>query len=289
MVAIMTFTNPATAATPLATGELKELTFRGIYEHAITLKGGLYEGEPFVPGGASRPRVRLVERLTVIGDLDGDGTKEAAVVLTENSGGSGEFTFLAVVSWRDGKAENTATRRIGDRIGLRSLQFSDGALVMEFVTAGIDESVCCPSFLTRNTYRLTGTKLVEIHSENLGQLALAYLVGTAWRLTHLARSEPVPQGVDISAVFQASKISGSAGCNRYFAGLHGDGPRELTIDHAGSTRMMCSPAVMQVESRFLTALSNVNGFGFMLGQLVLNYQDGANVNALLFSPSEGHD
>lgn len=60
---------------------LRNIEYRGIYDNAVTLRDGVYEGEPFVPGGASRPRVELLDMLPVLHDLDGDGIDDAAVLL----------------------------------------------------------------------------------------------------------------------------------------------------------------------------------------------------------------
>ena len=80
----------------------------------------------------------------VLHDLDGDGIDDAAVLLAESSGGSGAFTWLAVVSCRDGRAVNTGTIGLGDRVMIRSLGGQEGSIVVEFVAAGPGEPLCCP-------------------------------------------------------------------------------------------------------------------------------------------------
>lgn len=54
-------------------------------------------------------------------------------------------------------------------------------------------------------------------------------------------------------------VSGNAGCNRYFgsATVKGD---EIIFGQLGSTRMACSPAIMNQEQRFLTALTAVRSW-----------------------------
>lgn len=49
---------------------------------------------------------------------------------------------------------------------------------------------------------------------------------------------------------------GNAGCNHWFAGYSLDGDR-LSFGAAGSTRMMCAPALMEQEARFLDSLGKV--------------------------------
>ncbi|MEA3231645.1 MAG: hypothetical protein U9Q05_07825, partial [Thermodesulfobacteriota bacterium] len=89
-------------------------TYSGIYAHAITLKNGRWEGEPFIDGGASRPTVGLVEDFSLTGDLDGDGEMEHIVVLWENSGGTGKPNYLAVMGEKEGRLVNLSTTLIGD-------------------------------------------------------------------------------------------------------------------------------------------------------------------------------
>ena len=69
------------------------MTYVGIYEDAITLKGGRWAGEPYVNSGISRPLVGIVKDFMLTGDLDGDGSKEVAAILTESTGGSGNRSY----------------------------------------------------------------------------------------------------------------------------------------------------------------------------------------------------
>ena len=49
---------------------------------------------------------------------------------------------------------------------------------------------------------------------------------------------------------------GHAGCNRWFASYQTTGD-QLSFSQAGATRMMCAPALMEQEERFLQALGQV--------------------------------
>jgi heat shock protein HslJ len=264
---------------------LRNLTYRGIANHSVTLKDGLFEGAPFVSGGAARPRVELAAEPQVAGDLDGDGAEDRAVLLVETAGGAGENTYLALVSSRAGRVENVATRLIGDRVQIRSLMIRDGALVLELVTTGPGEPACCPTLKVRKTYRLQTHSLIEVTSEALGPIRVKDLEGMTWTLMRLARKEAVPEGIRITALFQDGRVSGSAGCNGYFAGISGDGPRDLSLGQAGATMMACPADVMKIEGRYLRALERVKAFSFLLGRLALLYQDGGITDALLFTPS----
>jgi heat shock protein HslJ len=70
------------------------------------------------------------------------------------------------------------------------------------------------------------------------------LEGVDWR-----NRLPAADGflVDVSIRFEAGRISGSTGCNRY-TGSCAVGEGTLEIGSIGSTRMACPPAVMEVEA-----------------------------------------
>jgi heat shock protein HslJ len=57
----------------------------------------------------------------------------------------------------------------------------------------------------------------------------------------------------------AQRVSGSSGCNRYTGVLTAAGS-ELRVGDVAMTRMACPPAVMEVESRFVTALEAVRSY-----------------------------
>ena len=261
---------------------LRNIDYRGIYDNAATLRDGVYEGEPSVTGGASRPRVELLDMSPVLHDLDGDGIDDAAVLLAESSGGSGVFTYLAVVSCRDGQAVNIGTIGLGDRVMIRSLGGQEGSIVVEFVAAGSGEPLCCPTRNVRNRYRLRDGVLLLASSEVQGTLSLADVRGVTWRLSRLGRNGRVPEGVKVTAVFGDGRVSGSGGCNRYSAAVVETGPLEFSIGPAASTRMACPDPAGGFEDRYFSALQAANRFGFLLGNLVLHYGMGDARETMMF-------
>ena len=56
---------------PLSDTTLQGLTYSGVASRPVALRDGLWEGEPFEPGGASRQRVELVRDFRRDGDLSG--------------------------------------------------------------------------------------------------------------------------------------------------------------------------------------------------------------------------
>ena len=267
---------------------LRNIEFGGIYDNAVPLRDGVYEGEPFVAGGASRHRVELLDVPPVLHDLDGDGIDEAAVLLAESSGGSGVSTYLAVVSCRDGRAVNVGTTGLGNRVMIRSISGKEGAIVVEVVATGPGEPLCCPTRNVRNTYRLRTGNLLLASSEDMGTLSLADVKGIPWRLSRLGRNERVPEGVRVTAVFGEGRISGSGGCNRYSAAVVETGPLGFSIGPAASTKMACPDPAGGFEGRYFSALQAADRFGFLLGNLVLHYGKGDARETMTFEREVSH-
>jgi hypothetical protein len=145
---------------PLTEEDLKNAEYQGIYPEVVKLTDGQYEGEPFVEGGASRPTVLFAEPYAS-GDLDGDSVDDAAVLLVENSGGSGSFVYLAAVLNRGGRPENVDTQLLGDRAQIQSLAIANGQISVTMITHGPDDPMCCPTQEVEQIYELQENKLVQ--------------------------------------------------------------------------------------------------------------------------------
>jgi heat shock protein HslJ len=82
------------------------------------------------------------------------------------------------------------------------------------------------------------------------------LAGPTWRLEAFGESEGAAGAgqFGITAFFGADgRVTGSAGCNRYFGGYDARG-ETLSIAQIGATRMACDAPTMQREQDFLAAL-----------------------------------
>jgi heat shock protein HslJ len=284
------FALAVSVATPSAAGapsqeELKNATFRGIYEVSVTLDAGEWEGEPFVPGGASRPRVVLARDFRLVGDLAGDDDEEAVVLLSESSGGTGTNSYLAVVGRRGEGLVNLGTALVGDRVQIRSARIADRRIELDVVQAGPEDAACCPSQKATRGWALGADGLKEVASEVTGTLSLADLAGVEWVLTHFAWQDPAPAEPVITLVFEGERVTGSSGCNRYFAGVEAGGmPGNLKVGPVGGTRMACPEDRMSLEGRYLKALERVVNFRFVAGRLVLVWREDGVTRGMLFAP-----
>ncbi len=254
--------------------EIKNANYRGVEEagDSFTLTNGRWEGKPYAPGGASRPTVTFVRDFRLTGDLDGDGSDEAIVLLAANAGGSGEMTYLAAIGRPGGTLRNIATARVGDRVQVRDARVEARRIVLDVVQAGDGDAACCPGELVRRSWALVEGMLKEGAPVKTGRLTIDTLAGSEWVLRAWSWDEPAPLAPPVTLKLDGSRLVGNAGCNNYFAAVtSGGAPGDIEVGAAGSTRKMCPEAEMTVEQRFLQQLGGATGLQFVGGQLALSY------------------
>lgn len=265
---------PESAVTMLTEKQLANATYEGIYDGPVTLNDGEFLGDPFVEGGASRPSLQLVDDFLVRGDVNGDGVDEAVVLLAESSGGSGTFIYLSVVGQRDGKLLNMGTVPLGDRVQVRQSEIRDGVVSIDVVQAGPDDPACCPSEAATREWRLDGGVLVEQETKVTGELTVESLDGVEWVLVRFGDGQDAPQEPELTLVFDNGRVAGHGGCNRYMGGVRtGASGGDIAFGPLAGTMMACPQDLMDLERRFLKALSGVRKFGFLTGRLALSTVD----------------
>lgn len=104
------------------------------------LKNGMYES-----GKGLDDYVSLKLAALALGDLNGDGQPEAAVVLVSNFGGSGSFYEITVLINRGQDLEQTNNLELGDRVEIKKLTIAGGKIRLDLLTHGPDDPMCCPS------------------------------------------------------------------------------------------------------------------------------------------------
>ena len=82
-------------------------------------------------GSATANTLRLIG-VPVLGDSDGDGNPDAALLVQHDPGGSGTF-YYAVVAINDGGSYRASNALLlGDRIEPRAVEFTDGRFVYTY-------------------------------------------------------------------------------------------------------------------------------------------------------------
>jgi heat shock protein HslJ len=276
---------PAGAAAPTQE-QLANIAYTGIFEHAITLTNGRWEGDPFVAGGRSRPAVGLVDEFILTGDLDADGNDEAVVLLWESTGGSVTYSYIAVTGMRDDKPHTLDTALVGERVQVRAGRIVGNRIELDVVQQGPGDAGCCPSQKATRSWKLDASGLHVNASRITGTLVIADLAGTEWVLNRLDANGPLEAQPGITLVFDGDRISGSSGCNRYSAAVKETGERagDLRISGIDGTRMACPEEIMTLENRYLEALGNVTRYSFLTGKLALSWRKNDKTGTLLFVP-----
>jgi hypothetical protein len=161
--AVPTVQSTATQATPSILSALPnakypiDVTSSG----SAQLKDGMFE-EPAAPGSASKITVSLGKNQAE-GDLNGDGSADAAVTLIAETGGSGTFTYLAAVLNNKGLAEPLNSISLGDRIIVKSLTIQAGQIEVDFLDHATNEPMAsAPTMEVVKKFKLQDNQLVEM-------------------------------------------------------------------------------------------------------------------------------
>lgn len=131
-------------AVPMTTDLLKnsEYLIPSAYGDPVQLEDGVYEDR-------SDPNatlfVRLLEEHIAYGDVDGDGLEDAVVPFATNTGGSGTFVDIIVVSGKEGTVTQLADTFLGDRVILKTITAEVGLVTVNMITQGPTDPFCCPT------------------------------------------------------------------------------------------------------------------------------------------------
>ncbi|MFN2199590.1 MAG: SH3 domain-containing protein [Caldilineaceae bacterium] len=168
----------ASAATPEARteGDVASMLANATYPSEFTQDGSapLADGtyaEQAAPGSAISTTVTLLPQYTAVGELDGQPA--VAVILATNPGGSGTFVDLGVVTIEDGEPVTVATTQLGDRVEVNSVTIENNQIVVDMLTQGLDDPMCCPSQQVQQTYELQDGQLELVNTAELGTSSTA--------------------------------------------------------------------------------------------------------------------
>jgi hypothetical protein len=125
----------------------------------VTLKDGKFNATD--PTGMVTAKGQMLDQ-AAIGDLNGDGVPDAAIILAVDMGGSGTFHELIAVLAQKGQA---ADLLLGDRVQENTLSIHAGKIVLDYVRQGPSDPMCCPSEHAQTTYQLQDGKLVVVSDQ----------------------------------------------------------------------------------------------------------------------------
>lgn len=278
----------------LSTQELQNATYKSDFGTDGAAK--LTDGKFSAPGAPGTPLMNTVFLGNEIAYGDVNGTPSAAVVLVENGGGSGVFYVLHLVQTKDGKATDTATVQLGDRINPTSLYLKDGKIVVGMTTQGPDEPMCCATQRVLNTYALNGDKLEQASTQVVGSVEQTpaaqpttapaqTLTGTVWKWTGSLFNDgkqvtPGDPNQYLLSFLAGGQVSIKADCNQVGGTYTTDG-NQLTITLGPSTLVACPPGSLDQE--YLRQLGTVTSYLFKDGNLILEFK--FDSGSMTFAPS----
>jgi heat shock protein HslJ len=262
--------------------ELRNATITSLPGGAVSLKEGVFEAAPLQPGSASHRRVVLSPQPLAVGHLDGVRGESTVALFSTSEGGSGNLVYVGVFRVQGGRATDVAVALVGDRVQVRTLAIADAAVILDVVEAGPGDAICCPGQLARKSYGFRDGALRLASSSVTGRLSLAALADATWTLVSLDRL-PI-SGIDRppTVVIEGSRLSGFGGCNRYTGQVAEKSPGAIVVGPLAATKMACPAPAMELESRFLAAMSRMTRYSFVDGRLVLSTIEGGAPQGLMF-------
>lgn len=108
------------------------------------------------------------------------------------------------------------------------------------------------------------------------------LFEVTWRAEDIGGSGVLDNLASTVAISVSGLVSGSGGCNRLTSSAKVDGDA-IAIAPVSSTRMLCPPAVMDQEKKFLDALVNARAYKIEGSFLRLFGEDGSELMRLVKS------
>lgn len=143
---------------PLSLGDMLKATYPcdQAVSGRVTLIGGKYS-EPLSPGSPDQLTVTLLNQFVAFGDLDGDGNKDAATILTTQSRGSSVLYDLVAMANVSGAPQSRGSYRLGDRVRIKSVLIANGKILVDLYRQGSTDPVSDPKDHYRETYVVSGS------------------------------------------------------------------------------------------------------------------------------------
>jgi hypothetical protein len=114
-----------------------------------TLVDGKYEKE--IPNSTSKETITVFGQ-PAYGDLNGDNIKDAAMLITQNSGGSGTFFYVVEAININGTFKGTNAMLLGDRIAPQNLKIENGRALVNFAERKANEPFTTPPSIGKSVY-----------------------------------------------------------------------------------------------------------------------------------------
>ena len=235
-------------ATEINNIDLDSMTFLSKWfpSGKVTLSHGEYR-EPAAPDSASDIVVKLTDK-KAFGMIS---EREAGVVvLVTDSGGSGTFYDLALISNGVEGWVNVDTVCLGDREKIQAIEMKNGHIIISMIKHGSDDPMCCPTVQVVNEFTVKENKLVPVE-ERSSSNNKPDIIGIVWKWEQTIYNndtKTIPAEPDhyTLKLRPDGKVDIRSDCNRG-GGTYAKEGSSIAINITNTTRAMCPPGSLEEE------------------------------------------
>jgi hypothetical protein len=158
------------------------------YQKTVRLVDGKYSGG----SGADALSVTMLPQIA-FGDLNQDGLPDAAVLITENGGGSGVFVSLVIVINQNGAPKQGGAVLIDDRPKINTLSIQEGNILLDAIIHGAGDIMAKPTLAVKEVFQANGglPELARFDSQNNAGAARSILIDSPSDLSEATGSVQV--------------------------------------------------------------------------------------------------
>lgn len=268
------WTSKNTAPTPAESADYKNGTYR-IDGQQVTLINGRAEAAA-VPGSATKIVTQYFGN-EASGDLNADGVSDVAFLLTQDSGGSGTFYYVAAALKTADGYQGTETVLLGDRIAPQTTEIKDGKLIVNYADRAPGEPMTTQPSVGKSLYLKLdpvtfqfGIVIQDFEGEaNPAQMTLDMQTWTWVKTQYNNDTFVVPKKTNAFTLTFAkdSTFSATTDCNSV-GGDYTVAGNKLTFSKMRSTLMYCDGSQ---EGDFTKMLGTVGSYFFTSkGELIFD-------------------
>lgn len=205
--------------------------------------------------GRSTDNLTSVFGVPTLGDLNNDGKDDAAFILTQNTGGSGTFFYLASAINSPTGTFGTSAFLLGDRIAPQNIEIKDEQIIANYADRKPGEPMTAqPSVGVSKYFNVAGNTLSEVHP-------FSHVTNRTWKWMSTKMSDDttiVPKkNLAFTIHFNDNQtVNGTTDCNS-FGGNYTAADGKLAFGSLASTLMYCAGSQ---EADFLEGINAVESY-----------------------------
>lgn len=133
-------------------------------EEKRTFNEGQYEFETKINGESCATCIEKAKiGKIVLGNLSDSEEKEGVAIIYSETGGSGTFVYLNLYVNKNGKmVQSGYPISLGDRVKVHNVSILDKKVVVDLITHGRGEPLCCPTTKEVWEFKLVNNRLKKI-------------------------------------------------------------------------------------------------------------------------------